>query len=105
MNTQLTEQESLDIENRLLREMAERYARLIEINKERADMANVETVRIMMTRDGPLSHQRKGLVLDARIGVGRDDKPVYWIHWAGNSFAVDASECVPLDGHGQTISK
>ena len=61
-------------------------------------MANVETVRIMMTRDGPLSHQRKGLVLDARIGVGRDDKPVYWIHWAGNALAVDASECVRLNG-------
>ena len=100
MNTQLTEQESLDIENGLLRDMARRYARLIEINKERADMANVETVRIMMTRDGPLSHQRKGLILDARVGVGRDDKPVYWIHWAGNSLAVDASECVRLNGGG-----
>ena len=105
MKTQLTEQESLDIENRLLRDMARRYARLIEINKERADMANVETVRIMMTRDGPLSHQRKGLVLDARPGLGRDDKPIYWFHWAGNLFAVNESDCALLDGRGQPISK
>lgn len=113
MKTQLTTQESLDIENRLLRDMARRYARLIENSKEKttmesakpAESRNPETVRIMMTVDGVASHQRKGLVLDARPGLGQDDKPIYWIHWAGNALAVDESECVRLDERGQPISK
>ena len=38
MCVEFTERERLDIENRLLREMAARYARLIEkIEKEKAD--------------------------------------------------------------------
>ena len=113
MKTQLTAQESLDIENRLLREMAARYARLIEKEKEKPkmeaqkqpDTRKQETVRIMMTVDGIASHQRKGLVLDARPGLGQDDKPIYWIHWAGNALAVDDTQCVLLDERGAPILK
>ena len=105
MYVKLTEQERLDIENQLLRDMAWRYARLIENSKEKTTMESAkpaksrraETVRIMMTVDGIASHQRKGLVLEARPGLGQDDKPIYWVHWAGNALAVDESECVPLD--------
>ena len=108
MKTQLMAQESLDIENRLLRDMARRYARLIENSKEKTTMDSakpaesheLETVRIMMTVDGVASHQRKGLVLDARPGLGQDDKPIYWIHWAGNALAVKESERVRLDERG-----
>lgn len=109
MNAQLTAQESLDIENGLLRDMARRYARLIENSKEKTIMESAkpaesrkpETVRIMMIVDGIASHQRKGLVLDARPGLGQGNKPIYWIHWAGNALAVDESECVLLDA-GET---
>ena len=113
MYVKLTAQESLDIENGLLWDMARRFARLIENSTENTTMESAkpaeskepETVRIMMTVDGIASHQRKGLVLDAHIDVGQDDKPIYWIHWAGNALAVDESECVRLDGRGQPISK
>lgn len=107
MYVELTEQERLDIENRLLREMAGRYARLIQIGKEKADMKareaakraesrKPETVRIMMTKNGQLSHQRRGLVLDARVGECRG-RTIYWIHWAGNLLAVDEADCVRLN--------
>lgn len=113
MYVELTEQEQLDIENRLLRDMAWRYARLIE--KEKADMKAKEaekrtesgrpkTVRIMMTVDGAASHQRKGLVLDARVGECRG-RTIYWIHWAGNALAVDDTQCVLLDENGTPIPK
>ena len=105
MHVELTEQERLDIENRLLRDMARRYARLIENSKEKTTMESAkpakgqgpEIVRIMMAVDGVASHQRKGLILDARPGLGQDGKPIYWIHWAGNALAVDESECILLD--------
>ena len=47
MKTKFTPQESLAIENGLLRDMARRYARLIEISKEKARMESMSlTLRI-----------------------------------------------------------
>jgi hypothetical protein len=43
-----------------------------------------------------LSHQRKGLTLNAVVGAGKDGQTVYWIRWAGKSLAVNESECVRL---------
>ena len=129
MKTELAAREALDIENRLLREMAARYARLIAIDKEKAaesprvappsdgassirrkepealpdaEQGNqavrtaAEAVRVRMLADGALSHQRKGLALNAVVGAGKDGQTVYWIRWAGKSLAVDESECVRL---------
>ena len=116
MYVELTERQRLEIENQLLREMAARYARLIEIKKENASMEpketaakreesrKQETVRIMMTVDGIASHQRKGLVLEARVGECRGET-LYWIHWAGHTLAVDDTQCVLLDEHGTPIPK
>lgn len=112
MKTKFTPQESLAIEDGLLRDMARRYARLIEISKEKARMESAkpsesrkrETVRIMMTKDGIASHQRKGLVLEARVDECRGET-LYWIHWAGHTLAVRESDCVRLDEGGTPISK
>ena len=97
----LSEEEALEIENRLLRDMADHYGRQIEAEQKRLA---AERVRIRITVNRRAPHLRKGAVYSAKPGKGKNNAPIYWINHGGNTLSVRADECVLLDTQDNVVA-